>query len=253
MILIKTADEIRRMKESAEILSKTFGLIKQLIRPGVKTSEIDAEAEKFIRIHGAVPSFKGYQNYPASLCISVNEQVVHGIPSQYKLKEGDIVSVDGGVFYEGYHSDMAYTFVIGSIPPITQKLISTTKEALYLAIEKIKEGVRLGDIGYIIQQHVERNGFSVVRDLVGHGIGKTLHEAPQVPNYGTRGKGVILKEGMTLAVEPMVNMGKRHVYIAKDGWTVVTTDGLPSAHFEHTVVVRKNEAEILTSYKYIEN
>lgn len=253
MILIKTAEEIKRMKESAEILSKTFGLIKTMIQPGVKTKEIDAEAEKFIRSQGAVPSFKGYQNYPASLCISVNHQVVHGIPSDYSLKEGDIVSVDGGVFYHGYHSDMAYTFVLGNIPPITQKLINVTKESLFKAISKIKDGVRLGDVGYTIQQHVESNGFSIVRDLVGHGIGKSLHEAPQVPNYGTRGKGVELKEGMTLAIEPMVNMGKRHVLVADDGWTVFAKDGLPSAHFEHTIVVRKNEAEILTSYQYIEN
>lgn len=253
MILIKTAEEIKRMKESAEILSKTFGLIKTMIQPGIKTKEIDAEAEKFIRAHGAVPSFKGYQNYPASLCISVNQQVVHGIPSDYALKEGDIVSVDGGVYYKGYHSDMAYTFIVGNIPPITQKLVTVTKESLFKAISKIKEGVRLGDIGSIIQQHVESNGFSIVRDLVGHGIGKSLHEAPQVPNYGTRGKGYELKEGMTLAIEPMVNMGKRHVLVANDGWTVFAKDGLPSAHFEHTIVVRKNEAEILTSYQYIEN
>ncbi len=253
MILIKTAEEIKRMKESAEILSKTFGLIKTMIQPGIKTKEIDAEAEKFIRAHGAVPSFKGYQNYPASLCISVNQQVVHGIPSDYALKEGDIVSVDGGVYYKGYHSDMAYTFIVGNIPPITQKLVTVTKESLFKAISKIKEGVRLGDIGSIIQQHVESNGFSIVRDLVGHGIGKSLHEAPQVPNYGTRGKGHELKEGMTLAIEPMVNMGKRHVLVANDGWTVFAKDGLPSAHFEHTIVVRKNEAEILTSYQYIEN
>lgn len=252
MIFIKTEDEVKRMKESAEILSKTFGLIKSLMKPGIRTIEIDMKAEEFIRKNGGIPSFKGYQNYPATLCISVNQQVVHGIPSNYILTDGDIVSVDGGVFYKGYHSDMAYTFAIGVIPPITQKLIEVTKEALYLGIKKVREGLRLGDLGNTIQLYVEANNFSVVRELVGHGIGKSLHEAPQVPNYGTKGKGVVLKEGMTLAIEPMVNMGKRDVITSSDGWTVISKDGLPSAHFEHTVLVKKNEAEILTSYKYIE-
>ncbi len=252
MIFIKTAEEIKIMKESAEILSKTFGIIRQMIQPGVKTIDIDREAEKFILSNGAKPSFKGYQHYPATLCISVNHQVVHGIPSSYTLHEGDIVSVDGGVFYKGFHSDMAYTFVVGTIPPISQKLIAVTKEALFIGIKAVKEGTRIGDIGSTIQQYVEQNGFSVVRELVGHGIGKSLHEEPQVPNYGVKGKGVILKEGMTIAIEPMVNMGKRNVEIASDGWTVVTKDKLPSAHFEHTVLVRKEGVEILTSYQYIE-
>ena len=253
MVFIKTEDEIKLMREGAEILSQTFGFIKNFIKPGVTTMTIDKEAENFIIKHGAIPSFKGYQNYPATLCISVNNQVVHGIPSNYVIRNGDIVSVDCGVYYKGYHSDMAYTFVVGEVPPILQKLVSVTKEALYLGISKIKEGLRLGDLGYTIQTYVESHGFSVVRDLVGHGIGRSLHEAPQVPNYGTKNKGLILKEGMTLAVEPMVNMGKKNVFIGQDGWTVFTKDGLPSAHFEHTLVVRKNKAEILTSYKYIED
>jgi len=253
MVFIKTEDEIKLMREGAEILSQTFGFIKNFIKPGVTTMTIDKEAENFIIKHGAIPSFKGYQNYPATLCISVNNQVVHGIPSNYAIRNGDIVSVDCGVYYKGYHSDMAYTFVVGEVPPILQKLVSVTKEALYLGISKIKEGLRLGDLGYTIQTYVESHGFSVVRDLVGHGIGCSLHEAPQVPNYGTKNKGLILKEGMTLAVEPMVNMGKKNVFIGQDGWTVFTKDGLPSAHFEHTLVVRKNKAEILTSYKYIED
>jgi len=252
MILIKTEDEVKRMKESADILSRTFGIIKEMMKPGVRTIEIDNEAEIFIRKNGAVPSFKGYKNYPATLCISVNNQVVHGIPSNYMLREGDIVSVDGGVYYKGYHSDMAYTFVIGNISQITQKLIDVTKEALYLGIKMVRDGVRIGDLGNTIQKHVENNGFSVVRELVGHGIGKSLHESPQVPNFGIKGKGVMLKEGMTIAIEPMVNMGKKDVLTASDGWTVVTKDGLPSAHFEHTVLIKKYESEILTSYKYIE-
>ncbi|MGQ9846089.1 MAG: type I methionyl aminopeptidase [Bacteroidales bacterium] len=253
MIFIKTTEEINLMKESAEILSETFGYIKKFIKPGVKTIEIDREAEAFILSKGAKPSFKGYQGFPATLCISVNNQVVHGIPSDYTLKSGDIVSVDGGVFYKGYHSDMAYTFIVEDVHPDVKKLVEITKESLYKGIEQARPGKRIGDIGNAIQTYVEKNGFSVVRELVGHGIGKSLHEEPQIPNYGKAGKGIELKKGMTLAIEPMINMGKKDVYMLNDGWTIVTKDLLPSAHFEHTVAILEKKTEILTTYKYIEN
>lgn len=253
MIFIKTIEEITLMKESAEILSKTFGIIKPLIKPGIKTIDIDKKAEDFILSNGAKPSFKGYNGYPATLCISVNHQVVHGLPSDYVLKDGDIVSVDAGVLYKGYHSDMAYTFVIGNVSSNVLRLIRITKECLYLGIEQAIEGNRVGDIGHAIQKHAELNGYSVVRDLVGHGIGKALHEEPQVPNFGKPGKGVILKSGMTIAIEPMINLGKKEVYQASDGWTIITRDMLPSAHFEHTIAIYKDKNEILTTYKYIEN
>lgn len=253
MIFIKTTEEINLMKESAEILSQTFGYLKQFIKPGVKTKEIDQKAEAFILSKGGKPNFKGYSGYPATLCISVNNQVVHGIPSDYILKEGDIVSVDGGVKYKGYHSDMAYTFTVGKVHPTIKKLVDTTKECLYLGIKQARPGKRIGDIGNAIQTYAEINGYSVVRELVGHGIGKSLHEAPQVPNYGKSGKGIELKEGMTIAIEPMINLGKKEVYQEKDGWTIVTKDLLPSAHFEHTVAIFKDKTEILTTYKYIEN
>lgn len=253
MIFIKTTEEINLMKESAAILSETFGYIKQFIKPGVKTKEIDQAAEAFILSKGAKPSFKGYSGYPASLCISVNNQVVHGIPSDYTLKSGDIVTVDGGVKYKGYHSDMSYTFMVENVHPNIKKLVEITKECLYKGIEQARPGKRIGDIGNAIQTHAENNRFSVVRELVGHGIGKSLHEEPQVPNYGKAGKGIELKEGMTIAIEPMINMGKKDVYQLNDGWTIVTKDMLPSAHFEHTVAILKEKTEILTTYKYIEN
>lgn len=241
------------MKESAAILSETFGYIKQFIKPGVKTKEIDQAAEAFILSKGGKPSFKGYSGYPATLCISVNNQVVHGIPSDYTLKSGDILTVDGGVKYKGYHSDMAYTFMVENVHPNIKRLVEITKECLYKGIEQARPGKKIGDIGNAIQKHAENNGFSVVRELVGHGIGKSLHEEPQVPNYGKAGKGIELKEGMTIAIEPMINMGKKDVYQLKDGWTIVTKDLLPSAHFEHTVAILKDKTEILTTYKYIEN
>lgn len=252
MIFIKTIEEINLMKESAEILSETFGYIKNFIKPGITTKEIDQVAEAFILSKGAKPNFKGYSGYPATLCISVNNQVVHGIPSDYTLKCGDIVTVDGGLVYKGYHSDMAYTFMVENVHPNIKKLVEVTKECLYIGIEQAKYGKRIGDIGSAIQKHAEKNGFSVVRELVGHGIGKSLHEEPQVPNYGQAGKGIKLKEGMTIAIEPMINMGKKDVCQLKDGWTIVTKDMLPSAHFEHTVAILKDKTEILTTYKYIE-
>jgi methionyl aminopeptidase len=254
MIFIKSTDEILLMRESAELLSQTFGYIKQFVKPGVKTKEIDEKAENYILSKGAKPNFKGYSNYPATLCISVNHQVVHAIPSNYEIKEGDIVSVDGGLVYKNYHSDMAYTFMIGAVHPNVKKLVDVTKDSLYKGIAKAQSGMRIGDIGNAVQTYVESNGFSVVRELVGHGIGKKLHEEPQVPNYGKVGKGAMLKEGMTICIEPMVNMGKKEILQEKDGWTIVTRDFLPSAHFEHTLLILKDgPPQILTTYKYIEN
>ncbi len=253
MIFLKSTNEILLMKQSAELLSQTFGYIKQFIKPGIKTKEIDEKAEEYILSHNAKPNFKNYNGFPATLCISVNYQVVHGIPSNYELKDGDIVSVDGGLVLNGYHADMAYTFMIGNVHPNVKKLVEVTKTALYKGIDYAKNGMRIGDIGYAIQTFAESNGFSVVRELVGHGIGKKLHEEPQVPNYGKSGRGVVLKEGMTIAIEPMINLGKKEVLQEKDGWTIVTRDYLPSAHFEHTVAILNQGPQILTTYKYIEN
>ncbi|MCX7954984.1 MAG: type I methionyl aminopeptidase [Bacteroidales bacterium] len=253
MIVIKTRTEIEIMQEGAEILSQMFGYISQFIKPGAIAKDIDYYAEKFILQKNALPSFKGYHGYPATLCISPNEQVVHGIPGDYVFKESDIISIDGGIFYKGYHVDMAYTFIIGKTDELKKKLVNATYKALYIGIKKAVPGATIGDIGYAIQSYIESNNFNVVRDLVGHGIGKNLHEDPQVPNFGEPGTGVKLAKGMTLAIEPMVNAGKKEVINLKDKWTVVTADGLPSAHFEHTIVITENGNKILTTYKYIKN
>ncbi|MDN4166315.1 type I methionyl aminopeptidase [Cytophagales bacterium LB-30] len=251
MIYLKSAEEIAIIKESAEILGKVHGEIAKNIKKGVSTDVLDRIAEEFIRDHGGTPSFKGYNGFPYTLCVSLNENVVHGFPSKKPLDEGDIVSVDCGVFYKGFHSDSAYTHRIGTINTQTEKLLQVTEECLYKGIEQAIAGNRIGDIAFAVQQHAENNGFSVVRELVGHGVGKRLHEAPEVPNYGKRGKGVLLQEGMVLAIEPMINLGKRSVVQESDGWTIRTQDRLPSAHYEHTVVVRKNKAEVLTTFEYI--
>ncbi len=252
MIYYKTEDDIAILREGAEILSKTHGHIANHIAEGVNTMFLDQQAEKFIKDHGATPSFKGYNGFKFCLCISVNSVVVHGLPSEYELKSGDIVSIDCGVFYKGFHTDCAYTHPVGSISSDIQKLLKVTKESLYEGIEKAAVGFRLGDVSSAIQTYVEEKKFSVVRELVGHGIGKNLHEAPEVPNYGKRGTGVKLQEGLVLAIEPMVNMGSKNIYQESDGWTIRTKDNLPSAHFEHTVVIRKEQAEVLTTFKYIE-
>lgn len=251
MIYLKSAEEIALIKESAEILGKVHGEIAKNIKKGVSTDVLDRIAEEFIRDHGATPSFKGYNGFPYTLCVSLNENVVHGFPSKKSLEEGDIVSVDCGVFYKGFHSDSAYTHRIGVINPQTEKLLQVTEECLYRGIKQAVAGNRIGDIAFAVQQHAENNGFSVVRELVGHGVGKRLHEAPEVPNYGKRGRGVLLQEGMVLAIEPMINLGKRNVVQESDGWTIRTQDRLPSAHYEHTVVVRKNKAEVVTTFEYI--
>ena len=252
MIHYKSSEEIEIIKQGAEILSRAHAEVAKLIKPGVTTESLDQVAEDFIRDHHGEPSFKGYNGFPGSLCISVNEQVVHGIPGSTELQSGDIVSIDCGVFYKGFHSDAAYTYPVGTVSDEVAQLLKVTKESLYLGIENAKSGNRIGDIGFAIQQYVEDFGYSVVRELVGHGIGKTLHESPEVPNYGKRGRGTKLRTGLILAIEPMVNMGTRNVIQESDGWTIRTRDHMPSAHFEHTVAVMNGTPEILTTHKYIE-
>lgn len=252
MIYYKTKEEIQKIRESADILSRAHGLIASMVKPGIPTKELDAKAEEFILDHGGRPSFKGFNGFEYALCISVNENVVHGFPSDYVLKDGDIISVDCGVFYNGFHSDCAYTYPVGTVNADTLKLLRVTKESLYLGIEKAVAGNRIGDIGYAIQHFVEAEGFTVVRELVGHGLGRNLHESPEVPNYGKRGKGTKINEGLVLAIEPMVNLGVRNIVQESDGWTIRTADKLPSAHYEHTVAIVDGKTEIITSHKYIE-
>ncbi|MCS6967115.1 MAG: type I methionyl aminopeptidase [Cytophagales bacterium] len=252
MIYYKSAADLEGIKKSAELLSRVHGEIAKLIVEGVTTKELDKRAEEFIRDHGAVPSFYNYNGYPASLCISVNETVVHGIPSNYRLKSGDIVSIDCGVYMNGYHADCAYTYPVGEVSAHVMELLKVTKQALYEGIAQVAPGKRIGDIGYAIQSYVQARGFSVVRELVGHGVGKNLHEDPQVPNYGKRGTGAKIQNGMVIAIEPMINMGKREVVHEADGWTIRTKDRKPSAHFEHTVALYNNKTEILTTFQYIE-
>lgn len=251
MIYLKSEEEIEILRENADLVSKTLAEVGKAIAPGVKTKQLDKIAEDFIRSNGALPGFKGYGGFPATLCLSVNDMVVHGIPDNYELKEGDIVSVDCGTIYKGYFGDSAYTFPVGAIDTDTQKLLSTTEESLYLGVSKAIDGNRIGDIGNAIQTYCESKGFSVVRELVGHGIGRDMHEDPLVPNYGKAGSGKKLKEGMVICIEPMINMGKKEIYEKPDGWGIATEDGKKSAHFEFTVVVRKSKAEVLTTYDYI--
>jgi len=252
MVHLRTEEEIELLRENALLVSDTLAEIGRHIAPGISTKEINAIADRLIRSRGAVPAFLGYRGFPASLCVSVNEYVVHGIPSDYRLREGDIVSVDCGTIMKGFIGDSAYTFAVGSIAPEVEKLLNVTKEALYKGVAQAKAGNRTGDIAAAVQEHSERNGFSVVRELVGHGIGRKMHEDPQVPNYGARGRGTLLREGMVLCIEPMINMGSKEVVFEKDGWTVRTRDRKPSAHYEFMVVVRRDEAEILTDYSRIE-
>ncbi|MGY6561910.1 MAG: type I methionyl aminopeptidase [Luteibaculaceae bacterium] len=251
MIVLKTREEIEVMRESAQVVSRTLGEIAKLVKPGVTPLELDKVAEEYIRSQGAVPGFLGLYGFPNTLCISVNEQVVHGIPNNKPLEEGDIISVDCGALKNGFYGDHAYTFEVGNVSPEVKKLLEITKESLYLGIAETKHGNRIGDIGYAIQQHCEKNGYGVVRDLVGHGLGKKMHEAPEVPNYGRRGNGKKLSEGMVLAIEPMINMGTYRVQQLNDGWTIVTVDGLPSAHFEHDVAIVDGKPEILSTFKYV--
>ena len=252
MIIVKSREEIELMRESALIVSKTLGMIASEIKEGVTTLHLDKLAEAFIRDHGAIPAFKGYNGFPASLCVSPNSEVVHGIPNNKPFKEGDIVSVDCGVLKNEYYGDSAYTFPIGDVSDAVRNLLRVTKESLYQGINAAVEGKRLQDISFEIQTYCESHGYSVVRELVGHGIGRKLHEAPEVPNFGKRGSGPKLKQGLVIAIEPMINMGRKNVLHGKDGWTITTQDGLPSAHFEHTIAVGKDKAEILSSFRFIE-
>ncbi|HAI76891.1 MAG TPA: type I methionyl aminopeptidase [Microscillaceae bacterium] len=252
MVKYKSAEEFALIRESADLLGRAHAEVAKIVKAGVKTIELDKRAEEFIRDHGAYPSFKGFNGFPSSLCISVNEVVVHGFPSEYVLKEGDIVSIDCGVLLNGYHSDSAYTYPVGTINQQTKKLLEITKKSLYDGIDQFLSGGRIGDVGYAIQQTVQAHHFTVVRELVGHGVGRELHEEPDVPNYGKRGKGSKIQEGLVIAIEPMVNMGTRHVVQEKDGWTIRTQDRKPSAHFEHTVGILNGKPEILTTFKYIE-
>ena len=253
MIRLKTNEEIEILRENAILVSKTLAEVGKAIVPGVATSTLDKIAETFIRDNGAVPGFLGYGGFPYTLCVSVNDVVVHGFPGSYILQEGDIVSVDCGTIYKGFYGDSAYTFPVGEIDTESANLLKVTKESLYLGAEKAIAGNRIGDIGAAVQQYAEQAGFSVVREMVGHGIGKNLHESPEVPNYGKQGKGKKLSEGMVICIEPMINMGKKEIYLHNDGWTVSTVDKKRSAHYEFMVAVRDGKADVLTTFDYIEN
>lgn len=252
MIYLKTDEEIELLRESNLLVGMTLGELAKWIASGITTLKLDKIAEEFIRDHGAVPGFLGYGGFPNTLCVSVNEQIVHGIPSNYELKDGDIVSIDCGTVKNGFNGDSAYTFCVGEVAYDVRRLLKTTKESLYLGIEQAVEGKRVGDISNAVQTYCEKKGYSVVRELCGHGVGKRLHEDPEVPNYGRRGCGPLLKSGMVIAIEPMINLGSRNIVIERDGWTTRTRDRKPSAHFEHTVAVREGKADILSSFKYVE-
>ena len=252
MVKPKTEEEIGLLRENALIVSKTLAEVGKRVAPGVTTKELNKVAEDFIRDHGAIPSFLGFEGFPAALCMSVNDVVVHGFPSDYVLKEGDIVSVDCGTLYKGYNGDSAYTFPVGEVDAETRKLLDVTKASLYKGIEAAVAGNRVGDIGYAVQTYAESFGFSVVRELEGHGLGKEMHEQPGVPNYGHKGKGTKLVDGMVICIEPMINAGGRGVYLARNGWAVHTQDHRKSAHYELTVVVRKGKAEQLSTFDFIE-
>ncbi|KFZ39519.1 MULTISPECIES: type I methionyl aminopeptidase [Thermoactinomyces] len=246
MIIIKSANELERMREAGKIVYLTHQELKKAIQPGITTKELDRLAEKVISGYGATPSFKGYNGFPGSICTSVNDELVHGIPGNRELKEGDIISLDIGACYEGYHGDSAWTYPVGKISPEAERLLKVTEESLYKGLEQAKAGARVGDISHAIQTVAEEAGFSIVREYVGHGVGRNLHEGPSIPNYGISGKGPRLKSGMTIAVEPMVNYGKRFVKTLSDNWTVVTVDGSLCAHFEHTIAITDDGYEILT-------
>ena len=253
MIQLKTKEEIELLRENNLLVSATLAEVAKHIKPGITTLQLDAIAEKFIRSHGAVPGFLGYGGFPNTLCVSVNEQVVHGIPSDYALREGDIVSVDCVTIMKGFYGDSAYTFAVGRIEPEIQQLLDVTKEALYKGVAQAKAGNRVGDISAAVQEHAEKNGCSVVRELVGHGLGRNMHEDPEVPNYGAKGRGPLLKEGMVICIEPMINLGSKYVVFERDGWTVRTRDRKPSAHFEFAVAIGKDGADVLTDFSIIEN
>jgi methionyl aminopeptidase len=252
VIYYKTAEEIELMREAALVVSRTLGVIAEAIQPGVTPLQLDKLAETVIRDLGAEPGFLGLYDYKYTLCTSVNEQVVHGIPDSRPLQEGDIISVDCGSYMHGFYGDHAFTFAVGEIKPEVKRLLQVTRECVERGSAQMLAGNRIGDIAYTIQQHAEKNGYGVVRELVGHGLGKKLHEAPEVPNYGKRGSGPKLQNGMVLAIEPMINMGTRNIRQLKDGWTIVTADGKPSAHFEHNVAMVDGRPEFLSTYKFID-
>jgi len=252
-VTYKTEEDIQQIRIAADILSRLLGEIASQIKPGITTLFLDKFANEYIHDHGGTPAFLGYHDFPYSLCISVNDQIVHGFPSEYVIKEGDIVSVDGGVNYNGYISDSAYTFAIGDITPEVRQLLDVTMESLNLGIEQAVAGKRVGDISSAIQDYVNQFGYGIVRELVGHGVGYKLHEKPDIPNYGKKGSGIKLEEGLVICIEPMINLGRAGVKFWDDGWTVSTVDGKPSAHYEHMVVVRKGQPEVLTTFQHIEN
>lgn len=252
MIILKTDEEIEFMRDANRLVGMTLGELSKHIKPGITTLQLDRIAEEFIRDHGAIPTFLGYGGFPNSICTSVNENVVHGIPNNIPLKEGDVISIDCGTKLRNFCGDSAYTFCVGEVSEAVKKLLLTTKESLYKGIEQAKDGNRIGDIGAAIQTYCETKGYSVVRELVGHGIGREMHEAPEVPNYGRRGTGPIIKNGLCIAIEPMINMGGKKVVFENDGWTVRTKDRQPSAHFEHTIAIRNGKADILSTFEFIQ-
>lgn len=254
MIFYKTQEEVEIIRQNCLLVCKVLAQVGSMLRPGMTGAALDKMAEELIRDHGAVPAFKGYRGFPATLCVSVNEHVVHGIPSDKQIfQDGDVISVDCGVKKNGFFGDAAYTFALGDVSEEVMQLLRVTHESLYKGIDQAVAGNRLGDIGFAVQEYVERvHGYGVVRELVGHGLGRELHEEPEVPNYGKRGKGPVLKDGLVIAIEPMVNMGRKEVVTSRDGWTVFAKDHKPSAHYEHTVVVRKHRAEILSDHTPIE-
>lgn len=251
MIHLKSIEELRIMKESAQLVSKTLGMVAKEIKPGITTNYIDKIADEFIRDHGGIPAFLGQYGFPKNLCISPNQEVVHGIPNDRPLEDGDILSVDCGVYMNGFYGDHAYSFEVGEVAPEVKKLLRVTKESLYKGIEQCVRGKRVGDISNAIQTHCEKEGYGVVRELVGHGVGRKMHEDPQVPNYGRKGSGKVLKDGIALAIEPMINLGSEKVKFHSDGWTVTTIDNQPSAHFEHNVCIIQGKPVLLSTFKYI--
>jgi len=251
MIKLKTRAEIELMRESALIVSKTLGILAKEVKPGVTTLYLDKLAEEFIRDQGAIPGFLGLYDFPNTLCMSPNAQIVHGIPNDKPLLEGDIISIDCGALKNGFYGDHAYTFEVGEVAEETKKLLKITKESLYMGIREFKAGNRVGDVGYAIQSYCEKHGYGIVRELVGHGLGRSMHEDPEMPNYGHRGKGKKFMEGMVVAIEPMVNLGTHQINQLKDGWTILTKDGKPSAHFEHDVAIINGKPELLSTFSYI--
>ena len=252
MIYLKTDEEIELLRAANQIVARTLAEVAKVIAPGVTTLKLDTIAEEYIRSQGAVPGFKGYGGFPGTLCVSVNENVVHGIPSNYALREGDIVSVDCGAVKDGYNGDSTYTFCVGEVDEEVKRLLRTTKESLYIGIEHAVEGNRIGDIGHAIQEYCEKRGYGVVREMCGHGVGRKLHEDPDVPNYGRRGTGPLIKNGMVIAIEPMINMGSKNIVIERDGWTTRTKHRKPSAHYVHTIAIHHGKPDILSSFQYVE-